>query len=71
MNHIYCGLQLVDENTTPLLDALEKGVAILRENERSHVRTLVHCVVGASRSASVVIAYVPMSLSRWFSAVLV
>lgn len=60
---VHC-LQLADETTTPLRDALEKGVCILRDNEQGGARTFVHCVVGASRSASVVIAYGKL-LAMW------
>ena len=56
--HTHAHTQLEDVPDAPLLPALDRAVDILADNERRGDVTLVHCVVGASRSASIVIAYV-------------
>jgi len=49
--------ELLDIEGETLGPHIEKMVPIIRENVDNHINTLIHCEKGASRSASIVAAY--------------
>eukprot|EP00439_Symbiodinium_sp_Y106_P083654 s505_g23.t3 len=53
----YLTLDLLDDGTDNLLPHLNRCFAFLDEAFQAHGRVLVHCFAGASRSASIVTAY--------------
>ncbi|CAE6924199.1 DUSP12, partial [Symbiodinium sp. CCMP2592] len=53
----YLTLDLLDDGTDNLLPHLSRCFAFLDEAFQAHGRVLVHCFAGASRSASIVTAY--------------
>eukprot|EP00124_Ichthyophonus_hoferi_P002039 Ihof_evm11s125 gene=Ihof_evmTU11s125 len=55
---VYLNIPLRDDYSQDILDILDEVVDWLKEAETKNEPTLVHCMMGASRSASMVIAYV-------------
>jgi len=53
-----CSLRLGDHPAAPLLDALTDALPFIDEHRAAGRHVLVHCAMGRSRSASIVIAYV-------------
>lgn len=54
---LYCNIGFPDREVGPFLTALPQCVAWIRDMQKQNRKTLVHCIAGASRSVSVVAAY--------------
>ncbi|ORY05000.1 DSPc-domain-containing protein [Basidiobolus meristosporus CBS 931.73] len=58
---------LLDDGVDSLVPYLDECVEFIEAAEAAHKKVLVHCRVGVSRSASIVIAYLMKALKKSFS----